>query len=154
MSRVATSAQARRVLDKNLRSFSTEVSVPQAGWIRSIREALGMTRAQLGARMFSSRKAAQGISASTVQDLERQEKAGTITLDSLQRAAQAMHCELVYALVPHESLEKVVEKQAQNLSQVIGERTKQTMHLESQDYEDAAQTLTPDDLISSYSLWR
>ena len=67
-------------------------SPPRGGWVRAIREALGMTQAQLGARA--------GISRQSVQDFERAEADRRITLESLDKLARAMGCRLVYALVP------------------------------------------------------
>jgi len=60
--------------------------------VRAIREALGMTQAQLGARA--------GISRQSVQYFERAETERRITRDSLDRLARAMGCRVVFALVP------------------------------------------------------
>ena len=77
---------------------------PSEGWIRVIRDALGMTAFELGRRM--------GVSQPRVSQLERAEREGTIQLWNLERAAQALHSTLVYALVPIEPLEEVVRRQA------------------------------------------
>jgi predicted DNA-binding mobile mystery protein A len=99
-------ASARRNLDKRLTLFrNTDALVrPQRGWIRAIREALGMTAAQLGQRL--------GIAQPSVVGLEKAEASKTITLDSLERAAGALGCKLVYALVPAQSLETMVQERA------------------------------------------
>jgi predicted DNA-binding mobile mystery protein A len=98
---------------------------PRSGWVRAIREALGMTQAQLGARMNISRQ--------SVQDLEQAEAERRITLDSLDRLAQAMDCRVVYSLVPeHGSLDDVRTRRAQALAKALLKQTDHTMKLEAQ----------------------
>lgn len=116
----------RRSLDEKLRAFG-EVrgqSAPKAGWIRAVREALGMTTSQLAERM--------GIQQSGVSLLEKREADGKVTLETLERAARALNCELVYALVPQESLEKIVDEQAAFSAAVLMRKTTHTMALEQQ----------------------
>ena len=81
---------------------------PQSGWLRAIRDALGMTAAQLGARL--------GITPTSVFEMERREEDGTITLKTLEKAAEAIGCKLVYALVPDESLEATIHRRARKLA--------------------------------------
>lgn len=81
-------------------------AVPRTGWVRAIREALGMSQSQLAARA--------GISRATVQQLERAESRRRITLASLDRLAQALGCQVAVALVPKGgSLEDLRRRQAQ-----------------------------------------
>jgi predicted DNA-binding mobile mystery protein A len=47
-----------------------------------------------------------------VYEIERSELTGAITLQSLERAARAMDCQLVYALVPRQPLQSLVEQRA------------------------------------------
>ena len=66
---------------------------PPKGWIRAIRDAVGMTGGQLASRL--------GIRPQTVAALEKSEAAGSIQLSTLRRVAEAMDCTLVYAkMVP------------------------------------------------------
>ena len=65
---------------------------PPSGWIKAVREALGMTSAYLAKRL--------GITLSTATRLELSEAEDRITLATLRRAAEALDCELHYALVP------------------------------------------------------
>ena len=98
--------QARRHLDARLqrvRALADEPR-PHKGWIRAIRDALGMSSTELAARM--------GVSQSTVPDLERSEEHRTIKLETLRRAAEALDCELFYVLVPRTSLNEAVAAQA------------------------------------------
>lgn len=117
----------RKSLDEKLKNFQSarQVVRPKSGWIQAIREALGMTTAQLAARM--------GIQQSGVTLLEKREVAKTVTLATLEKAAQAMNCELVYALVPKESLEAIVDKQAMISAREILKRVTHSMYLEKQD---------------------
>ena len=101
-------ASARRDLDRRLQSMGSAELRPQSGWLRAIRDALGMTAAQLGARL--------GITPTSVFEMERREADGTITLKTLEKAAEALGCKLVYALVPDESLEATVQRHARKLA--------------------------------------
>src|SRR5258708_2501178 len=79
-------------LDRSLGAMHTVPPRPARGWIASVREALGITLGQIGKQIGSSRQA--------VQQLEKAEASDRITLGALRRCAEAMGCELVYALVP------------------------------------------------------
>ncbi len=119
-------ALARRQLDKHLLNLRSEPlpARPMGGWIKAIREALGMTGRQLGNRL--------GVSQPRVAKLEQAECNGAITLESLQRAAAALDCKLVYALVPREPLEAMVIRQAQQRAQRLVAATAHSMALENQ----------------------
>lgn len=65
---------------------------PRDGWLRAIREALGMSVAQVGQRM--------GVTRGRILEFEKAEADNRITLGSLKRVAEAMNCTLVYAIVP------------------------------------------------------
>jgi predicted DNA-binding mobile mystery protein A len=116
----------RKSLDEKLKIYASAKRVlnPKAGWIRAIREALGMTTAQLAERM--------GIQQSGVTLLEQREVSKTVSLETLQRAARAMNCELIYAIVPKDSLEKTIDDQAAKAAKEILKRTVHTMDLELQ----------------------
>lgn len=116
----------RKSLDEKLLAFKSTRTVlpPKSGWIQAIREAIGMTTAQLAQRM--------GIQQSGVTLLEQRERARTVTLETMERAARAMNCELIYALVPKESLERIVDEQAVKAAAKLLKRTTHTMELEMQ----------------------
>lgn len=155
MNRQQRANQSRRILDANLASVNKGLVVPTTGWVRAIREALGMTREQLGRRMRSSRKDAMGLSASAVQSLESQEAAGTATIDSLRRAAEALDCTFVYVLVPNDSLEGTVRRQEQLVMHRTDEATRRTMQLEAQDCGDVELTYSDVSALAGTSaLWR
>ena len=83
-----------RQLDRNLQSLRGARAVPRPahGWLKTVREALGLTLDTVGQRSRNSR--------SDVRSFERAEARDRITLRSLRKVADAMGCELVYALVP------------------------------------------------------
>lgn len=97
---------------------------PPAGWLRAIREALGMTSAGLAARLE--------ITASGLRKLEQAEAADAITLGTLRRVAEALDCDLQYALVPRRPLRDMRKQQALRLAQQCQQRAGRTMALEAQ----------------------
>lgn len=130
----------RRSLDEKVKAFSQAkyIPKPKSGWVKAIRESLGMTSQQLAERM--------GIQQSGVILLEQREADKKITLETLQRAAQALGCELVYAIVPKESLEKIVDDQSKLVAKRIIESTLHTMELEQQGAGKAETELHFEDL--------
>lgn len=87
-----------------------------------------MTTAQLGRRL--------SVTKQRVGVLERAEAEGKVTLASLRRAAQALGCELVYAVVPRGSLEELVDRQAHAVATKMVGRTAHSMWLERQSPSD------------------
>ena len=122
---------ARKQLDKRL-NILQKVDIlarPPRGWIKAIREALGMTTAQLAKRL--------GVSQPRVLGIEKAEVSGSIKLESLERAARALDCRLVYALVPRKSLESLVEDRARELAKKRLRATSHSMALENQRVDEA-----------------
>lgn len=96
---------ARQRLDDAFRaSRAKDLALPHRGWVRAIRESLAMSTTDLGHRM--------GISQQAVSDLEKGELRATVQLNTLERAAAAMDCELIYAIVPRTSLDDIVNERA------------------------------------------
>lgn len=122
---------------------------PTRGWIRAVRDALGMTSRQLGERM--------GISQPAVAQLERSEAAGKIQLDSLRRAAAAMNCEVVYAIVPRTSLEQTVRDRATHVARHDLTEIDRSMRLSERGLSPEELRRRTDEyatyLIASASLW-
>jgi predicted DNA-binding mobile mystery protein A len=114
---------ARRRLDQRLVGLDVGQRPPR-GWVRAIREALGMTTAELGQRM--------GLTQSRVSQIERSEELGSIRLDTLERAAQALNCQVRYVFVPNEPLEEMVQRQARLRAQAEVDAVTHTMALEDQ----------------------
>jgi predicted DNA-binding mobile mystery protein A len=97
---------------------------PVRGWIKAIREALGMTAAQLAKRL--------GVTQPSVVALEQSEAKGTIELATLRRVAEALDCTVVYALVPNEPLEQTVRDRARRFARRRLEPIEHSMSLEDQ----------------------
>lgn len=130
-------AMARKNIDRRLAALADPQTLarPPRGWIKAIREALGMTSQQLAQRM--------GVSQPRISEIEKQEMASSLTLDTLQRAANALDCQLVYALVPRESLNTLVQKRAEKVARTRVKAASHSMALEGQgvDNVDTAEQL-------------
>lgn len=119
------SALARKHLEQRLAPLrAIALDAPPRGWLRALREALGMTSRQLAFRM--------GVGNSRISMIEKAEVTGSTTLRTLRQAATAMNCTLVYAFVPNEPLDDIVRDRAEQ--KVSGDiaRLDQTMRLENQ----------------------
>jgi predicted DNA-binding mobile mystery protein A len=117
---------ARRQLDATLAKFSEvgRLQLPAKGWIRAVREALGMSGKQLAGRLQ--------VSQPRVFKLEQDEPAGALTLRTMRQVAEALDCVFVYALVPRSSLEETVRTQARAVAAERLQRVFHTMLLEAQ----------------------
>ena len=116
-----------RQLDQRLetwRSVAKRAPAPKEGWLRALRRAMGLSTGQLASRL--------GAHQPWVLQLEKGEARGTVTLASLRKAADAMGCDLVYALVPREPLEKLVRKQASLVAKTELKSVSHSMALEMQ----------------------
>lgn len=121
----------RQLIDSRRAAFAETAPMfdrPQPGWVATIRQSLGMTRRDLAKRMR--------VAESTVARLEASECAGTVQLDTLERAAEAMNCELRYVLVPRHPLEDMVIEQARKRAATLVDRATHTMLLENQKPND------------------
>ena len=97
---------------------------PAGGWLRAVRQALGMTTRQLAKSV--------GVTQAAVADAERTEAKGDITLATLQRYAAALDCEVVYAIVPKLPLQQVVYERAERIAREQVARVSHSMTLENQ----------------------
>ena len=69
-----------------------------------------------------------------MQDKERREKDGSITVKALRESANVLDMQLVYGFVPKDgSLDALVERKANDLAKEIVLRTSNTMKLEDQE---------------------
>ena len=128
MARVSNevSVRSRALLDSHFDEWQPlrALARPPRGWVRAIREALGMSAAVLAARL--------GTTAGAVTRLEQSEAADRIRLDTLRRAADALGCDLVYLLVPRRPLTATVQERAREVARVQAAAIEQTMLLEDQ----------------------
>ena len=99
-------------------------SAPRGGWIAATRDALGMSQSDLARRL--------GVLPSSVIKLENSERAGTVRIETLRRAATAMGCELVVLVVPRQPLQSSVDQQRLKLYNAMYNRTAAHMKLEDQ----------------------
>lgn len=118
--------------------------VPERGWIRTLREALGMTALQLGKMV--------GIERSRIARLESAEASGDLKLSSLKKIADGLNMDFVYAFVPKESLETMVRDQARKVALKRLSRLDHTMRLEKQELSDAEKEKMLEDMIQKILL--
>ena len=117
-------------LDKRFLAFASLATAlrPEKGWIKAVREALGMTTAQLGKRLdVSQQRAAM---------MEKAEADGSITLRSLEQAAESLGCRVVYVLYPEEPLHTTMRARAEAIADKQMRSVEQTMRLEDQSVAD------------------
>ena len=124
----------RRLMDKKVQPWLPlrREKSPPTGWLKAVRGALGI----------SSRQLAQivGIDSSAIIRLEEREPDGKVTLELLNRAAQAMGCKVVYAIVPsdeNESFESVVDSRARRAAKDLLQKVEHSMRLEDQGSPDS-----------------
>ncbi len=113
-------------MDALLETWSTaQLSArPRAGWVRAIRESLGMSAAAFARRL--------GMTPVGVRKLESAEASDSITLASLRKLAQTLDCELQYALVPRTSLVQQVKDRAETVARERLRPIAHSMALEDQ----------------------
>jgi predicted DNA-binding mobile mystery protein A len=129
MKKAKSAAQSRLHLDERFQAIGpvARYQPPVRGWIRAVREALGMTTAQLATRL--------GVKQPSVVALEQSEAKGTIQLTTLRRVAEALDCTLVYALVPNRPLEAAVRGRARAFVRRRRQPVEHSMLLEDQKVE-------------------
>lgn len=98
--------------------------MPHKGWLRAIRDALGLSGRQMGARL--------GVSQQRISKIEQAEVDGSITLKSLREAADAIGCDVVYAVVPRVPLTEMVHQQASRKAREMVDPVDRSMQLEDQ----------------------
>lgn len=143
----------RHQLSDTLHKFAalSAIPAPPKGWLRAVRDALGMNTRQFGERM--------GVTRARASKIESDEVAGSLTLNTLRKAAAALDCKLVYALVPKTTLDDTVKHQATRKAQELLETTSHTMTLEAQELSKASRKQMLAELIEEMlrdqpkSLW-
>lgn len=134
-----------RQLDEVLRPLAGEAlpEPPRQGWLKAIREALGITTRQFARRV--------GLANSTVVEAEKGEAAGTISIAQLRRLADALDCDVRYVLVPRASLATKVDTQAERKARERVAPLAHSMALEQQragsEFEDLQVAAVKDELL-------
>ena len=144
--------RAREQLDETLRTFVpiAAVSRPVRGWIRAIRDSLGMSMRQLADRL--------GVGQSRIVKIEQDELSGALTIKTLERVADQLDCVFVYGFVPRTTLEDTVRKQAGCIAQERMNKISHHMYLESQELTShhskaAFENMVEEILESPSKLW-
>jgi predicted DNA-binding mobile mystery protein A len=117
----------------------TNKPVPPKGWIRTIRDALGISSYVLAKRLKCNR--------ANVTRIEQREKKQTISLETLEEVAKALGCKLIYCLVPIEPLDKILEKQARLVAKKRIKAINHSMKLEEQGLSQKQLQQQEDDLV-------
>ena len=118
-------------LNTKMQAFTSlsNASMPHTGWVKAVRLAIGMSLLQMGKKL--------SITKQSMQDIEKREKEGSITLKALRDAANVLDMQLVYGFVPKDgSMEKLIDRKARELATRIVLRTSNTMKLEDQGNSD------------------
>lgn len=117
---------ARQAIDRqrSIMALVRQSAKPPKGWIATIRTALGMPQEHLGARL--------GMPKQRVSQLEKREQSGNIKLNQLREVAEGLNCDLVYALLPREPLEGVVNRRMREIALRQLSAVERTMQLEDQ----------------------
>lgn len=118
------SVTMRRQLEERVAPLKREREYVAMSWIRSVREALGMSGKQLAARL--------GVEPPRLAVLEKREPSGRVTVQSLRKAAAALDCDFVYAFVPKTSFEDTLRRRALAVAARRIGRVSHTMRLEDQ----------------------
>ena len=141
MKQARLAAQARSQLDERFRELGTSkrYTTPVRGWIKAVREALGMSTAQLAKRV--------GIKQPSLVNIEQSEAKGTIALATLRRVAEALDCTLVYALMPNKPLETMVSDRAREFARRRRGPVEHSMLLEDQKVNTKSSEARLDELV-------
>ncbi len=141
MKRARIAAESRSYLDERFRRLGPVAlyNAPVRGWIKAVREALGMTTQQLSVRL--------GVRQPSVVDMEQSEAKGAISLATLRRAAEALDCTLVYALVPNQLLETTVRDRARFFARRRREPIEHSMLLEDQKVKEEYSEARIDEIL-------
>ena len=134
---------ARTSLDRRLAPLRpVDLTPPPRGWLRAVREALGMTARQLAARL--------GVVPSRIVALEAAEATGGTTLRSMRDAAAAMDCTFVYAVIPNRDLDSVLRARAAAMADGEVERVAQSLRLEHRPMDAGARLAMRERLIAGH----
>ena len=115
--------QYRRLVDGSIKS-ALAIDTPPEGWARTVRKALGIPIPIISKR--------SGLSKAEIFRIERGEAEGKVQLDTLRRLAQAMDCELHYAIVPRKEVDKLISEKAHEAAVRIVSEMSTHMKLEMQ----------------------
>lgn len=96
--------QYQEKVNQAVRQFGGFLLPVSEGWLKTVRQALGMSGAQLARRL--------GVTKGRISQVEAAEQDGGVTLKTMQSVAGAMNCRFVYAVIPEKEVELVIKDQA------------------------------------------
>ena len=131
----------REQLDSKLSTLKgfTAQGLKSIGWIKTIREALGMTSTNLASRV--------GVNQSRIIHMEKAETDGNIKISTMEKIADALDMDFVYGFVPRTSLNEMVRQQAKKIALHKMERLDNTMRLELQELSSEEKERALKDMI-------
>lgn len=136
-------SNARAALERDLgRRRAAPTAAPRSGWIRAIRDALGMSTRELAGRV--------GLSAQRISQIEQAERDRSLTLATLERVAAALDCRVELVLVPHQPLDELVWEQARTKAAAEVAAVDHTMALEDQRPDAASSRQRIDEVARRY----
>ena len=98
------------------------IARPQQGWLKTIREFLGMTTTQLAKRLE--------ISQPRIVAMEKNER--NVKISTMERIADTLNCDFSYAFVPRENIDDIIYNQAKKKAKKILDKVNKNMGLENQ----------------------
>ncbi|MDA3787611.1 MAG: mobile mystery protein A [Desulfobacula sp.] len=144
--------RVREQLDETLQVFTKTANVarPIRGWIRAIRDALGMNMRQLADRL--------GVGQPRIVKIEHDELSGALTIKTLEKIADKLDCVFVYGFVPRTTLENTVRNQAACIARERMNKISHHMYLEAQELTNhhskaAFESMVEEILESPSKLW-
>ncbi len=143
-------SKARAALERDLGRRRADPTIPpRSGWIRAIRDALGMSTRELANRV--------GLSSQRISQIEKAEQDRSLTLANLERVAEGLNCRVEYVLVPHQPLDDIVWEQARAKAAADVAEVDHTMALEDQRPETESSRRQIDELadrlVDKRGLW-
>ena len=113
----------RRSYQKKFNALkSAIIERPPQGWLKTIREFLGMTTTQLAKKI--------NVAQPRVINLEKNEK--NTKISTMERIADALNCDFVYAFIPRENIDNIIYNQAKKKALKILSKVHTNMSLENQ----------------------
>lgn len=119
--------QYRGKVNQAVRQFGG-LSMPPEGWLRTVRNALGMSGLQLANRLK--------VTKARISKAEQDELTGSVTLKSMKNMAEAMNCRFVYAVLPEGEIEELIRKRAIEKAREQVKQASTHMALEAQSLSD------------------
>lgn len=116
--------QYQEKVNQAVRQFGGFSSPMSQGWLKTVRQALGMSGPQLAKRL--------GVTKGRISQVEAAEQDGGVTLKTMRSIAEAMNCRFVYTVIPDKEVELVIKDQAIKKAKARVKAASTQMALEAQ----------------------